>query len=261
MPTFRVRDVELSYQIEGQGLPLVLIHGLGSSARDWERQVPAFCEQYRVLTFDLRGHGQSAKPPGPYSISLFAEDTARLIQGLGLGPAHVLGISLGGMIALQLAVSAPAQVKSLIVVNAGPEFIVRTARERLMVLQRQAIVRLLGMRRMGQVLSKRLLPQPEHAELRRVFVERWAENDPRAYRASMLALVGWSVTEQLDAVRCPTLVIAADHDYTPVAAKEAFVRRLPRGELAVIPDSRHATPVERPEAFNDAVIEFLGRQE
>lgn len=260
MPQLHVGNVDLHYEITGLGKPVLFIHGLGSSARDWELQVPAFCEQYQVVAFDLRGHGQSGKPPGPYSIPLFAADAAGLMQGLGLDPAHVVGISLGGMVALQLAVSHPSLVRSLTVVNAGPEFIVRTIQDRLQVLQRQLIVRLLGMRKMGEVLSQRLFPKPEQEDLRRLFVERWAENDPRAYRDAMMAIVGWSVSDQLGDIKCPTLVIAADHDYTPVAAKEAYVTRLPHAELAVIADSRHATPVERPEEFNAAVLAFLAQQ-
>jgi 3-oxoadipate enol-lactonase len=260
MPDLQVGDVALHYKVKGQGQPVLFIHGLGSSARDWELQVPEFRERYQVVTFDLRGHGQSDKPRGPYSIPLFAADTAGLMVGLGLAPAHVVGISLGGMVALQLAVSDAALVRSLIVVNAGPEFVVRTARDRLQVLQRQLIVRLLGMRKMGEVLSQRLFPKPEQEDLRRQFVERWAENDPRAYREAMRAIVGWSVAEHLGAIQCPTLLVAADHDYTPVAVKEATVAQMPHAELAVIADSRHATPVERPEEFNAAVLAFLARQ-
>ena len=260
MPRLHVRDIELYYEVNGQGQPVVFIHGLGSSAYDWELQVPAFSKNYQVVTFDLRGHGKSDKPWGPYSISLFAADTAELIKGLGLSPAHVVGISLGGMIALQLAVSAPDLVKSLTVINAGPEFVIRTAKEYLQVVQRQVIVRLLGMRKMGEVLSNRLFPKPGQQELRRLFVERWAANDPRAYRDAMRAIVGWSVTDHLNSIQCPTLVIAADQDYTPVAAKEAYVARTPQADLVVISDSRHATPVERPEEFNEALAAFLSRQ-
>jgi 3-oxoadipate enol-lactonase len=260
MLKYHARDVDLTYEVNGQGQPILFIHGLGSSSRDWELQVPVFAKHYRVVTFDLRGHGQSDKPAGPYTMSLLAGDAAALIEGLGLAPAHVVGISLGGMIALQLAVSASDLVRSLTVVNAGPEFVVRTMKERLMVFQRQAIVRLLGMQKMGEVLSKRLFPEPGQEEIRRLFVERWAENDPRAYQEAMRALVGWSVTDKLSTIQCPTLVIAADHDYTPVAVKEAYVARMPHAELVVINDSRHATPVERPEQFNGALMAFLSKQ-
>ena len=260
MSKLHVRDIDLYYEIAGQGQPILFIHGLGSSSRDWEPQVAFFAKHYQVVTFDVRGHGQSGKPPGPYSIPLFATDTAELIKSLGIAPAHVVGISMGGMIAFQLAVSAADLVRSLVIVNSGPEFILRTFKERIGGLQRLLIVRLLGMRKMGQVLSKRLFPKPEHEELRRVFVERWAENDRRAYSDAMRAIVGWSVSDRLGDIRSPTLVIAADEDYAPVSLKEAYIAKMPQAELVVIADSRHATPAERPEQFNEALMAFLSKQ-
>jgi pimeloyl-ACP methyl ester carboxylesterase len=260
MPVLPLRDINLYYEVAGQGDPVVFIHGLGSSARDWEYQVPFFAPRYRVVVFDVRGHGRSDKPPGPYSVPLFAQDAAALIRALEAAPAHVVGISMGGMIALQLAVDEPALVRSLVVVNSGPELVVRTFRERLMILQRFLIVRLLRMRKMGEVLSQRLFPRPDQAPLRQMFVERWAENDPRAYREAMRALVGWSVADRLGDIRCPTLVIASDQDYTPVSAKEAYVARMPNARLVVIPDAHHAVTVERPEEFNQALLDFLAQQ-
>jgi len=260
MPILQLRDIRLYYEVAGEGDPIVFIHGLGSSARDWEYQVPFFAPRYRVVVFDVRGHGRSDKPPGPYSVPLFAQDTAALIRALEAAPAHVVGISMGGMIALQLAVDEPALVRSLVVVNSGPELVVRTFRERLMILQRFLIVRLLGMRKMGEVLSQRLFPRPDQAPLRQMFVERWAENDPRAYREAMRALVGWSVADRLGDIRCPTLVIASDQDYTPVSAKEAYVARMPNARLVVIPNAHHAVTVERPDEFNQVLLDFLAQQ-
>jgi len=260
MPILQLRDIRLYYEVAGEGDPIVFIHGLGSSARDWEYQVPFFAPCYRVVVFDVRGHGRSDKPPGPYSVPLFAQDTAALIRALEAAPAHVVGISMGGMIALQLAVDEPALVRSLVVVNSGPELVVRTFRERLMILQRFLIVRLLGMRKMGEVLSQRLFPRPDQAPLRQMFVERWAENDPRAYREAMRALVGWSVADRLGDIRCPTLVIASDQDYTPVSAKEAYVARMPNARLVVISDAHHAVTVERPDEFNQVLLDFLAQQ-
>ena len=260
MPKLHVQGIDLHYITAGQGQPVLLLHGLGSSARDWEFQFPAFSERYQVVAVDTRGHGESSKPPGPYSLPLFASDVAGLIKALEIAPAHVLGISMGGMIAFQMAVSAPELVSSLVIVNAAPELIVRTFRERLNLIQRQLIVRLLGMRRMGEVLGGRLLPKPDQEELRRVFADRWAENDPKAYRETMKALVGWSVADQLGDIRCPVLVIAAENDYTPVALKEAYIKRMPSAKLVVIEDSTHATPVDQPEKFNRAVLDFWAAQ-
>jgi pimeloyl-ACP methyl ester carboxylesterase len=127
----------------------------------------------------------------------------------------------------------------------------------MMVWQRVAIVKLLGMRKMGEVLSKRLFVKPEQEDIRRIFVERWAENDQRAYLSAMRALVGWSVAARIGSIPCPTLVIAADQDYSPLSVKEAYTAQIPGARLAVIPDSHHATPVERPQEFNLTLQKFL----
>jgi pimeloyl-ACP methyl ester carboxylesterase len=260
MPILRIRDIHLYYETTGQGEPLLFIHGLGSSTRDWERQVAFFCRRYQVITFDVRGHGKSDKPPGPYSVRLFAADAGALIEALGLDRVHVVGISMGGMIAFQLAIDAPNVVKSLVIVNSGPEFVIRTLKERLGILQRLLIVRLLGMGKMGQVLGKRLFPEPEQEHLREVLIERWAENDKGAYLASFRAIVGWSVVAHLGEIRCPVLVVAADQDYTPVSFKEAYAAKLPHAELAIISRSRHLSPIDRPEEFNEALITFLSKR-
>jgi len=261
MPTIQVNDIDLYYEMFGEGEPLLLIHGLGSSSRDWEMQIDFFAQNYQVITIDVRGHGKSGKPPGPYSIPLFAEDTAKLLQGLGVSPVHILGISLGGMIALQLGISHPEMVKSLIIVNSTPELIPRTLKEQLRIWRRLLIVRVMGLRKMGEVLGNQFFPLPEQTELREIFVERWAENDKPAYLEAMKAVIGWSVVERLGEIRCPTFVIGADGDYFPTEEKEIYVRRIPGAELKVIEDARHALPAEKPGEFNAVVKAFLSRQD
>ena len=261
MSTLHANSIDIYYEKIGDGQPILLIHGLGSSSRDWKMQVPSFSKKYQVISFDLRGHGQSQKPPGPYSMSLFAKDTAELVKSLGLAPVHVVGISLGGMIAFQLALDHPELVKSLVIVNAGPEVVVRTLKDRWQVFFRFAIVYLLGMRKMGEVLSKRLFPKEEQTSLRDLFVERWAENDMQAYLNTLRAIVGWNVTDQIHKINLPTLVVAAEHDYTPVSTKEAVVAKMPQAKLVVVENSRHATPVDSPERFNELVLSFLSELE
>jgi pimeloyl-ACP methyl ester carboxylesterase len=259
MPKRQINDVELYYEASGQeaGEVVLFVHGLGSSGRDWEGQVPFFAERFRVVTADLRGHGRSEKPKGPYSMKMLAGDTAGLIEALGLGPVHVVGLSLGGMVAFQLAVDRPELIKSMVIINSGPEVVVRTLRDRWQVFVRRSIVRLLGMRKMGEVLAGRLFPKEGQAELRAVFVERWAENDPKSYMAALNAIVGWSVAEHLGAIKARTLVIAADQDYTPVAAKEAYVGLMKDAELVVIEDARHAVVMEKAGEVNEVVLGFL----
>lgn len=257
MPKITLNNAEIYHETAGKGQVVLFIHGLGSSVRDWEMQIPAFSKSFQTVAFDLRGHGQSQKPQGPYSMSLFASDAAELIKSLGGAPVHVVGISLGGMVAFQFAVNHPELVKSLTIVNSGPEVVVRTLKDRWQVFLRFAIVRLLGMRKMGEVLSKRLFPKPEQTNLRDTFVERWAENDTRAYLDTLRAIVGWSVADRIGEIAAPTLVVAADGDYTPVSAKQEYVSKMMNAKLVVIQDSRHAVPVEKPEEFNKIVIGFL----
>lgn len=260
MPKIQSNNINLYYEVHGKGQPLLFIHGLGSSARDWKLQVEDLSKTYQVITFDLRGHGQSEKPSGPYSLPMFAADTAGLLKSLDVKAAHVVGLSLGGCITFQLAIDFPVLVKSMVIVNSAPEMIVRTFKDRLGVWQRFAIVRLLGMRKMGEVLSKRLFPKEEHESLRIAFVESWAENDPRAYQDAMRAMVGWSVKDKLGSIKCPTLVLTADQDYTPVSIKDEYTKLIPDAQLVVIPDAHHAMPVEKPEIFNTVLMDFFIRQ-
>lgn len=257
MPVLNTPDLAIHYETAGSGSPLVLIHGLGSSARDWAFQVSFLAPHFKVIAFDVRGHGRSGKPPGPYSVSGFAADAAALIEGLALGPAHVAGISMGGMIAFQLGLDRPELVRSLAVINSGPELVLRTPGQRMLFAYRRAIVRFLGMRAMGKVLARDLFPEPHQGRLRQTLTERWAENDPEAYLASLNAIVGWTVAGEIGRIRCPVLLLSADRDYTPVSAKQAHAERMANARVAVIRDSRHLSPLDQPARTNAALIDFL----
>jgi pimeloyl-ACP methyl ester carboxylesterase len=213
---------------------------------------------------DLRGSGRSrdrAHPQGPFSIPQFAADARALLDRLGAAPAHVVGLSLGGMIAFQLAVDAPAHCRSLTIVNSGPAVVPRNALERSALGLRRIVTSLVGPATFARLLAPRLFPRPGQAALRARFIAMVAANDPRAYVATLDAILGWSVLDRLGAVTAPTLVVAADHDYTSVASKEAWVRRLPRARLVVVEDARHALPMEAPERFNPVLTDFLASLE
>lgn len=261
MPTQHINRIDLHYGISGSGPPLLFIHGLGSSCQDWEKQLVFFSPDFTVLTIDLRGHGKSGKPPGPYSIKQFADDTACLLIDLNLGPVHCIGLSLGGTTGLQLALDHPQLIKTLTLVNTETDYTVRSLKERWQLLLRLTIIKLLGMRTMGRVLSRRLFPKPEQAALRRTFVKRMAANNRKAYLAALKAIVGWQATDRLGEINCPVLVIAALGDYTSVARKKAYIKKIKQAYLAVIPDSRHATPIDQPGLFNRTLMNFLARNQ
>lgn len=260
MPTLRVGDIDMYYEVSGEGDPLLLLHGLGSSTRDWEYQVPVFAKNHKVITLDARGHGRSDKPAGPYGIAQFAADTAGFIRMLKAGPVHVVGLSMGGAIAFQLAVDAPELVRSMCIVNAGPELLPRL-KDKLMLFTRLLIVRFLGMRMTGRKLAGEMFPHKHQAEFRKKLVDRWAENDKGAYLDTIRALVGWSVAGRIENITCPVLVVRGELDDTPLEVTDAQLARMPNARKAVVKDSRHATPVDQIEKFNRLLLEFLKSME
>jgi pimeloyl-ACP methyl ester carboxylesterase len=191
---------------------------------------------------------------------VFAADVAGLMQRLGVttaDPAHVVGISLGGGVAFQLALDYPSLVKTLTIINSAPAIAASHDEGEAEIKRRVAIVQQLGMQVMAEALAPNLFPRNEHAHLREDFIRRWAENDPEAYIQATQSMSGWDVRDRIGEIRCPVLVIAADQDYSPVAVKEAYVKTIPQAKLVVIPDSHHAVPIERPGEFNAVLSSFL----
>jgi pimeloyl-ACP methyl ester carboxylesterase len=257
VPVTSLPDINLHYDVFGEGMPLLLIHGLGSSGRDWEFQISDFARDYQVITLDLRGHGKSSKPLGPYSIPLFAADTVQFLKEINIQRTHILGISLGGMVAYQLGLDWPELVSSLIIVNSTPELVIRSIRDRLRIWQRFMIVRFMGLRKMGEVLANRFFPDPAQEEIRQIFIERWAQNDKSAYLEAMKALFNWSVVERLGEIRCSMLLISSEFDYLPSPEDAGYIMEIPQAKIVVIEGARHALPAEKPVEFNKVVAKFL----
>jgi pimeloyl-ACP methyl ester carboxylesterase len=259
MPTVLLNDTELYYECVGTGSALLLIHGLGSSGDDWAFQRDEFARQHRLLLPDLRGSGRSAKPPGPYSIAQFATDMWALVDALGIGPIDVLGFSLGGAVALEMALIQPDRVRHLILCNALANYRTDTWRKWLEAHVQIALVHTLGLRGTAQLIAKRLFPLPDQAPKRQRVIDVVGANPRPAYLASVRALIGWSALERLSALRAHTLIVAAEYDYTPLADKRAEAQHFPQVEFVAISGSRHGTPFDATAQFNTCVLEFLAR--
>jgi len=223
---------------------LLFIHGCGYSTRDWEIQVPIFSQKFRVITIDLRGHGKSDKPKGPYSVSMFAQDVAELLESIEINSINVVGFSIGGMIAFQLAVNHPNMIKSLVIVNSNIEIPVDSFKIKFQYFIYALQMRFTTMKKIGETRAYELFPKPEQEELRRQRIERFAENDKKAYINSIMAVKGWTVRDRLYKITCPTLIIGSDEDYTPISVKEEFTALIPNAKLVVIKDARHAVAIE-----------------
>jgi pimeloyl-ACP methyl ester carboxylesterase len=261
MPSVTSNGCEIHFDVIGRGDPVLLLHGLGSCFEDWEPQIKALAPRFTVIGVDFRGHGRSGKPRGPYSIPMFAADVGRVLYTLRVDFAHVVGLSLGGMVAFQLAVDSPALVRSLAVVNSAPGVVPRTFREHSMVTARRAGLALLGLPGLAARIAKANLPRDDQAELRAKLEARIAGNDFAAYRATTDAIIGWTVEDRIGEIACPVLVVAGDRDYTPVEAKRAYAAKMRRARVAVVAESSHVTPIDRPDAFNRLLVDFLCEQQ
>src|SRR5699024_7473687 len=184
-----------------------------------------------------------------------------LLQELDVEKPHVLGYSMGGAIAFQMAINRPEEIASLVIVNSVPSFRMDTLEKRFGFYLRLVVARTLGLKQLSKIVSGQLFPRPEHQALSAKMRARYADNDKHSYIAGLHALARWNVTDMLDCIACPVLVISADHDYFPVSAKEAYVRRLANARLEVVHDSRHGTPMDQPRSFSQKVLGFLAEVE
>lgn len=258
MPETIIHHLSIHYQESGSGDAIVLLHGLGSCAQDWLLQMPVFTGKFHVIAPDLRGHGRTDRPQGRVRVSDLASDVVGLLDELNVRRVHVVGLSLGGCVAQQMALDCPARVRSLTLVNTFARFGLGGPRNALPLALRMAVLGSLGLPAQARFVARRLFPKPEQAPLRQMAAERIAANDPVTYRRLLLAIRAFDVTRRLSEIVCPTLVIAGDRDTTvPLRAKQLLASRIPGARLELVSDSGHATPVDQPDVFNRLVMGFI----
>ncbi|MBC9248679.1 hypothetical protein A9179_00175 [Pseudomonas alcaligenes] len=247
----------LAYIDAGHGMPVLLLHGLGSSLLDWQPQIEHLARSCRVLALDVRGHGHSAPLRERPSMSELAADVAYFIQALDLEPCILVGISMGGMLTFQLLAEQPQLVRAAVVINSAPSFPLDSWRTRGQVWLRLGLIHLFGLPGLARMLAAKLFPKPEQKALRELVAERIASNDRTSYLHAMQAIPGWSSLPAVNRVDTPLLVICGDRDYTPVASKQAYVAQLRNARLVVVEDSGHATPLDQPQRLNLLLEEFI----
>lgn len=258
MPEITVNHLRIHFEESGSGDTILCLHGLGSCAQDWLLQVPVFAEEFRVIAPDLRGHGQTDKPNGRVTVAQLTADVIGLLDTLNVTCAHVVGLSLGGCVAQQMALDWPARVRSLTLVNTFARFDPGTPGNAIPLAIRMGILGVLGLPAQARFVAARLFPKPGQEQLRALAAERLAANDRATYYRLLSAVRAFDVTRRLDEIACPTLVIAGDRDTTvPLRAKRLLASRIPGARFELIADSGHATPVDQPGVFNSLVIRFV----
>jgi 3-oxoadipate enol-lactonase len=256
MPRLDVGDTAINFEHSGAGTELVLIHGLGGDLHLWDSAAPIFARYHRVLRYDVRGFGASGKPPGPYSAALFARDLRGLLAACGVGHAHILGYSMGGVIAQRFALDHPDVVRSLVLVSTSSEVgaAAVTTWERLAERLEQAgfDARTADMSRAFSLGFATRCPATV-ADLS----HRTAANDPRAYAAAARAMSAYGWTAELPQLTAPTLILQGLEDQlTPPGGSVTMSRALPHARLLMIAEAGHSVPVEQPDVFHSAVLAF-----
>jgi pimeloyl-ACP methyl ester carboxylesterase len=250
--------IELAYTEYGRGEPLVLIMGLGADRQAWELHLAAFTGSYRCFAVDNRGAGESSAPDGPYSTAQMADDYAGLIRSLNLGAVRVIGISMGGSIAQQLAIRHPELVSKLVIVSSWGRVddYARAVFEQLRVAR--GTLPPADFARMLQLLiwaPKSYDEKADELEAARSADQTVGE---RGFLAQADACVGHDVIDALRTISVPALVTVGSRDvFTPIELSEQLADLIPDSELKIYDGFGHAHHWEQLERFNSDVLAWL----
>lgn len=253
-----VNGTRLNYVEQGSGPDLLLLPGLGASTHVWYAQVKALSATMRVIAVDPRGHGESAIPPPPYSLSDMAADAAHLLRHLCQAPALVVGSSMSSLAAVELAAKHPELVSGLVLAG-GFATLSCVYRERME--ERARIVESEGMGALVEKVGATALGATTHATqpaLVGLFQALLLRNNPDAYAACCRAIASADVTPLLADVRCPTLILLGEEEQVaPWPAARVVAQGIPHAVVRVIPKAGHLAFLEQPAAFNAALLEFV----
>jgi len=244
------------YRVHGCGEPVLLLHGLGGCGLDWSLQIPALERAYQVLVPDLPGCGCSPPPPEPYSVAVVASMFWSWLERLEVPHISIVGFSMGGAIALEMALQRPRRVPRLALINSLASYGDRWHKW-LCARRCSALIRVIGMRRAARIFAAGLFPEPWQQSFRDRAEAVVAAVPAKTYLAMIRALESWDARDRLRELRSRVLVVAADRDYTSLEEKRALAARL-RANLVVVHGSHHGTPFDASEATNASLLEFLG---
>ena len=260
MPTIRVSDLDIDYRIDGDGAEtLVLVNGLADQKESWAAQVPAFAERYRVLSYDNRGVGGTTVTPGPYTTAQMAADLHGLVDALGIDRFHLLGTSMGGMIAQEYAIAHADRLRSVALCNTyawpGPYCL------RMFQLWRELVPHLGVGFTQREILLWAFTPafvEDRPDECAEVEAELAANpQDPAAYLAQLEAIKTHDTRGRLGAVTCPALTLIGEQDLIIYPSLSRRMHdELPQSTWREVPGG-HACLWELPDPFNAAVLDFL----
>jgi len=242
------------------GQPAVLLlHGLGAPGASWTLQLPALTRAgFRPIAPDAPGFGDSPYDGRGWTLPRVAQQMAALLDELATGPVHVVGLSMGGVIAQQLAHDFPRSVRSLTLVSTFAVLRPDSLSGWIYFLRRAVGVLRAGPLGQAQLVAERVFPGEENEHLRQILLETIAHADRRAYRAAMLALARFDSRRWLHTLTMPVLVVTGAKDTTVSPARQALLAQKIAGARQVIVEGAgHAVSVDQPDAFNAILLDFL----
>jgi 3-oxoadipate enol-lactonase len=251
-------SLELHYSVEGPpGAPVVLMHNsLGSSLAMWDAQAPALAQHYRVLRYDGRGHGRSPAPPGPYTIADLAGDAVALLDRLDVERAHMVGLSLGGMVAMHIAATTPDRVDRMVLCCTSAHL--PPARNWH---DRAAAVRAGGIAAIAEsVVARWVTPgfaaaSPDVVRDLRAMLEATSDE---GYASSAEAIATMDLRTHLRHIQAPTLVVAGSDDpAAPADHARAIAAEVPHARFVIVEPAAHLAAVEQPAAVTQHVLNHL----
>jgi 3-oxoadipate enol-lactonase len=252
-----IKGLSIHYRVEGpaEAPPLLLIHSLGTTMEMWAPQATALAGKFRVVSYDLRGHGLSEATDGPYTLELLAGDALGLLDHLGLERTHVAGVSLGGMIAQTLGIASGGRVRSLVLGDTASLIGPKSNWD-----SRAATIRADGMASLVDAILSRWFTAgfiQAEPQIARGFGAMLLRMPAEAYISAASAVRDGDTTADLGRIGCPTLVLVGDQDVsTPPSAAEALKAGIPGAKLVVIENAAHIPTVERPDAVTSAMLSF-----
>jgi len=250
--------IDINYVIEGDGPWLTMSHSLACNLHMWDEEARRLSKRYRVLRYDTRGHGASSAPAGAYSLDMLADDLHGLLQALGVRSTHFVGLSLGGMIGQTFALKYPGIFKSLALCDTTSRY---PAEAGPMWVDRIKTVEAGGVEPLVEMTMSRFFSEPfRHARpevVENIAAMMRATSAP-GYLGCCHAIPKINLTSRLKEIRCPTVIIVGKEDPgTPVAMAEEIHQAMPGSRLVVIPAAAHLANLEQPDAFNQALAQFL----
>lgn len=256
--------IRIYCEMLGNGEPLLLIEGLGYATWMWYRQLEDLSGQYQAIVFDNRGVGKSDKPDTPYSIEMMAGDAAGLLVALGVRKAHVLGVSMGGLIAQALAIHHPDLVRSLVLActtHGGPGSVPVPPETAAAMLNKKGLPEKDALREAMKYAFAPDFLDAHPEELEKIIAWRMSEPTPQyAKQRQMEAVLGVNLVHKLKDIEVPVLILTGDGDRViPMANSELLHKAIKGSSLEVFPGGGHLFFIEQAPAFNRQVLAFLRR--